>query len=469
MTNRSHTGLVIVASTRAAAGEYNDESGALAVGWLRERGIETPDALIVADADMPAVMAQLFAGAGAGAGADTAAAGTTAAGPGASGSAAGSPIAGLPTNFQDAPLPDVILTSGGTGVSPTDVTVDAVERYITRPLPGIAAEFFRVGAEKTPTAVLSRCVAGVVDRPARGDGSAALGAGPAVQSGAAAQSASAERGADEQGNRAAQGGGAELGNTERAFVMTLPGSRGGVKDGLAVLDGVLEHLLAQLAGEGDHERARNAAGSAEAASAAGSGASHTAHAAGSAPQQVESVTDKPGAEHEVYSITPPSGCCHSSDGSFIADPPHVAEQVGVVVNTTITDQPLESLLSSAKFATITPAMGAVSTFEGTVRDHDGGQLVESLTYTCHPTATHVLREVAEEVVAAHPEVRAWVAHRTGPLEVGEMAFLVVIAAAHRGPAFAATAEMADQVKARVPIWKEQTLRDGTSTWVGLDD
>nr|WP_246818141.1 molybdenum cofactor biosynthesis protein MoaE [Corynebacterium sp. HMSC22B11] len=134
----------------------------------------------------------------------------------------------------------------------------------------------------------------------------------------------------------------------------------------------------------------------------------------------------------------------------------------------ITDQPLESLLSSAKFATITPAMGAVSTFEGTVRDHDGGQLVDHLTYTCHPTATHVLREVAEEVVAAHPQVRAWVAHRTGSLEVGDMAFLVVIAAAHRGPAFAATAEMADQVKARVPIWKEQKLRSGATTWVGLD-
>lgn len=417
--NAGRTGLVIVASTRAAAGEYNDESGALAVSWLRERGIETPDALIVADADVPAVMEQLFTGNG---------------GAGAAGTGAAIPA-------FDA-LPDVVLTSGGTGVSPTDVTVEAVERYITRPLPGIAAEFFRVGAEKIPTAALSRCVAGVVDRPACGAGSVAQGAGSAAQDGAA------ERGADGQGHSADRRHGADRGNTERAFVMTLPGSRGGVKDGLTVLDGVLEHLLAQLAGEGDHERARNTAGS--------------------VPQEVESVTDKPGAEHEVYSITPPSGCCHSSDGSFIADPPHVAEQVGVVVNTMITDQPLESLLSSAKFATITPAMGAVSTFEGTVRDHDGGQLVDHLTYTCHPTATHVLREVAEEVVAAHPQVRAWVAHRTGSLEVGDMAFLVVVAAAHRGPAFAATAEMADQVKARVPIWKEQKLRDGTTTWVGLD-
>ena len=62
--NAGRTGLVIVASTRAAAGEYEDRSGVLAVEWLRERGIETPDALIVADADVPAVMEQLFTGSG---------------------------------------------------------------------------------------------------------------------------------------------------------------------------------------------------------------------------------------------------------------------------------------------------------------------------------------------------------------------------------------------------------------------
>ncbi|AGE37260.1 molybdenum cofactor biosynthesis protein MoaE [Corynebacterium urealyticum] len=374
--NAGRTGLVIVASTRAAAGEYEDRSGIIAVEWLRERGIDTPDALIVADADVPAVIDQLFTGDG-------------------STGVAGAGAGNLPE--LDA-LPDVVLTSGGTGISPSDVTVDAVERVLTRPLPGIAAEFFRVGGAKVPTAILSRCVAGIVDRP------------------------------------------------KPAFVMTLPGSRGGVRDGLEVLDGVLEHLLDQLAGGGDHE--------AKAAQAP------TAEASPPAPTH---VPESSAAEqnHTLHG----SGCCH---GPAVLDPPHVAEQTGVVVHTRITEEPLESLLSSAKDVTATPAMGAVSTFEGVVRDHDGGELVDTLTYSCHPSASHVLREVVEEVVASHPDVRAWVAHRTGPLEIGDLAFLVIVAAAHRGPAFTATAELADQVKARVPIWKEQKLRSGATTWVGLD-
>lgn len=395
--NAGRTGLVIVASTRAAAGEYEDRSGVLAVEWLRERGIETPDALIVADADVPTVMKQLFTGSG---GADTAGGG-----------------AAIPE--LDA-LPDVVLTSGGTGVSPSDVTVDAVERFLTRSLPGIAAEFFRVGAAKVPTAVLSRCVAGVVDSPRAAH---AEGSSPGPSSAGLRESC-----------------------PKRAFVMTLPGSRGGVRDGLEVLDGVLEHLLDQLAGGGDHE------------------AQATQGPAPEASPPAPTHVPEPGAAEQNHTLHG-SGCCH---GPAVPDPPHVAEQTGAVVHTRITEEPLESLLSSAKDVTATPAMGAVSTFEGVVRDHDGGELVDTLTYSCHPSAAHVLREVVEEVVAAHPDVRAWVAHRTGPLEIGDLAFLVIVAAAHRGPAFAATAELADQVKARVPIWKEQKLRSGATTWVGLD-
>jgi len=396
--NAGRTGLVIVASTRAAAGEYEDRSGVLAVEWLRERDIETPDALIVADADVPAVLEQLFTGNG--------------------GAAAGG---GAAIPAFDA-LPDVVLTSGGTGVSPSDVTVDAVERFLTRPLPGIAAEFFRVGAAKVPTAVLSRCVAGVVDSPRAAH---AEGSSPGPSS----------AGLREPGA-----------STERAFVMTLPGSRGGVRDGLEVLDGVLEHLLDQLAGGGDHE------------------AQATQGPAPEASPPAPTHVPEPGAAEQNHTLHG-SGCCH---GPAVPDPPHVAKQTGVVVHTRITEEPLEALLSSAKDVTTTRAMGAVSTFEGVVRDHDGGELVDTLTYSCHPSAAHVLREVVEEVVAAHPGVRAWVAHRTGPLEIGDLAFLVIVAAAHRGPAFAATAELADQVKARVPIWKEQKLRSGATTWVGLD-
>ena len=76
-------------------------------------------------------------------------------------------------------------------------------------------------------------------------------------------------------------------------------------------------------------------------------------------------------------------------------------------------------------------------------------------------------QLLSEIIQNHPEVRAWVAHRVGPLQIGEMAFLVVVAAAHRGPAFAAVADIADRVKSELPIWKEQALSDGSTEWVGL--
>ncbi|QPK80233.1 molybdenum cofactor biosynthesis protein MoaE [Corynebacterium lizhenjunii] len=117
----------------------------------------------------------------------------------------------------------------------------------------------------------------------------------------------------------------------------------------------------------------------------------------------------------------------------------------------------------------TPAMGAVVTFDGIVRDHDAGRGgVELLEYTAHPSAGAEIARVAAEVSAAHPRTRLWCAHRTGALRVGESAFVVIAAAAHRGDAFAAAAELADRVKAEVPIWKEQHHSDGASTWVGLE-
>lgn len=150
------------------------------------------------------------------------------------------------------------------------------------------------------------------------------------------------------------------------------------------------------------------------------------------------------------------------------DPAYVAEQTGVLVSATMTQAPLEPLLADARSATTTDAMGAVVTFEGVVRDHDGGQRVTCLRYTAHPTADGAIASVAAEVSAAHPDVRLWTAHRTGDLVIGDLAFVVVAASAHRGAAFAAASELADRVKAEVPIWKEQELLDGSSQWVGLE-
>lgn len=149
------------------------------------------------------------------------------------------------------------------------------------------------------------------------------------------------------------------------------------------------------------------------------------------------------------------------------DPDYVAAQTGTLIGTLMTQAPLEPLLHNAKTAVLTDAMGALVVFEGIVRDHDGGARVSALTYTAHPSAPEVLREVAQGVVDKHPRTRLWTAHRTGPLTIGDTAFLVLAASAHRADAFAACSDLADAVKAQVPIWKEQTLTDGSTQWVGL--
>ncbi|RNE48226.1 molybdenum cofactor biosynthesis protein MoaE [Corynebacterium alimapuense] len=150
------------------------------------------------------------------------------------------------------------------------------------------------------------------------------------------------------------------------------------------------------------------------------------------------------------------------------DPAYVAEQTGVVIDALITDVPLDGLLAQARKEIITEAMGALVAFEGVVRDHDGGQEVATLSYSAHPSADEVIARVAASISAEYPTTRLWTAHRTGDLVIGEVAFLALASSAHRGDAFAACSALADRVKAEVPIWKEQKLRDGHTQWVGVE-
>jgi len=113
-----------------------------------------------------------------------------------------------------------------------------------------------------------------------------------------------------------------------------------------------------------------------------------------------------------------------------------------------------------------PAAGAVVTFAGVVRDHDGGRAVRGLEYSAHPTAATVVAQVAADVAARAPGVRALaVSHRVGALDIGEVALACAVAADHRQAAFTTCAELVDEVKRALPVWKHQVFADGTDEWV----
>lgn len=154
------TAHVIVASTSAAAGHAPDRTGPVIQDWLRARGFSVEPPRVVADGD---------------------------------------PVAQAVRDALAA-APAVILTTGGTGVSPTDRTPEAVAPLLELELPGLLEALRQRGASATPHALLTRGIAGFAGA---------------------------------------------------TFLMTLPGSPGGVQDGLAVLNPVLEHLLAQRRGGPD--------------------------------------------------------------------------------------------------------------------------------------------------------------------------------------------------------------------------
>lgn len=110
--------------------------------------------------------------------------------------------------------------------------------------------------------------------------------------------------------------------------------------------------------------------------------------------------------------------------------------------------------------------GAVVTFGGIVRNHDGGRAVTQLNYSAHPSAPARMLELVTEVASRHPGTRLWAAHRVGELHIGDAALVAAAASAHRGAAFDACRDLVETVKAHVPVWKEQFFADGEVQWVG---
>lgn len=112
------------------------------------------------------------------------------------------------------------------------------------------------------------------------------------------------------------------------------------------------------------------------------------------------------------------------------------------------------------------ACGAFVAFEGRVRDHHEGRNVLRLEYEAYPKlalseGNSILTEMKKKFGLARIEC----VHRTGSLEIGEVAIWVGAISAHRGECFLAVAQAMDRIKHTVPIWKHEYYLDGSDAWV----
>ena len=134
-----------------------------------------------------------------------------------------------------------------------------------------------------------------------------------------------------------------------------------------------------------------------------------------------------------------------------------------LVYAVVTDAPVHIQELSKLVAN--PHSGAVVTFCGDVRDHDGGKEVASLLYEIHPSAPEQIKVITQSVIGRFEIEKVAVAHRYVDIAIGETAFAVAVSAAHRQAAFDACAAIVDEVKAKLPIWKHQKFTDGSDEWV----
>jgi molybdopterin synthase catalytic subunit len=117
-----------------------------------------------------------------------------------------------------------------------------------------------------------------------------------------------------------------------------------------------------------------------------------------------------------------------------------------------------------------PAAGGCVTFEGWVRNHNEARQVTRLDYQAYgPLAEDEGEAILDEARAKFSLRAARCVHRTGALAIGEMAVWVGVSADHRDAAFAACRWIIDEVKRRVPIWKNEHYADGETGWLHPDN
>jgi molybdopterin synthase catalytic subunit len=130
----------------------------------------------------------------------------------------------------------------------------------------------------------------------------------------------------------------------------------------------------------------------------------------------------------------------------------------------LTEQPID--LASLIAEVQSPERGGIACFIGAVRNHHDGRPVTRLEYTAYGAMAEAeLERIVAETRSRWPIAIA-VRHRIGRLVVGDAAVAIAAAAAHRDAAFAACRYAIEEIKQRVPIWKQEFFGDGRVEWVG---
>lgn len=113
-----------------------------------------------------------------------------------------------------------------------------------------------------------------------------------------------------------------------------------------------------------------------------------------------------------------------------------------------------------------PAHGAIDTFIGAVRNHHDGQNVTGITYDVHDAlAEKTLHEICEEAQGLWPETKYYAAHYKGALDIGGISVLIAVSAAHRAETFEACRYVIEEIKKRLPVWKQEHYQGGKSAWL----
>lgn len=110
--------------------------------------------------------------------------------------------------------------------------------------------------------------------------------------------------------------------------------------------------------------------------------------------------------------------------------------------------------------------GAVCVFLGVVRDHNEGRSVRGVAYSAYrEMAERVLAEIAAEAAERAGSDRVAVVHRTGELAVGEASVAIAVSSPHRAEAFDACRYVIEEIKKRLPVWKQERYVDGDEAWL----